>query len=595
MVLDSDPILFSNWIGAALLTFLESALVLGFVALVGGFVVAAFRYGPVGGGDVTYRMLKNAFRDTIAVSPRRILALAWLAAQEAIRRRVLVGFAIFLLILLFAGWFLDTKSNDPAKLYLSFVLTATTYLVLLIALFLSVFSLPADIKNHTIYTIVTKPVRPGEIVLGRILGFSAIGTVLLAVMGLFSYVFVVRVLNHTHEVDVASLHGAANDPSGSLTGRTSVEQNHRHQLTLDAEGNGSTDMVQGHFHEIDARSDGDQPTYVMGPPQGLLMARVPAYGKLRFKDRAGKVSERGISVGKEWKYHSYVEGGTLAAAIWTFSDITPERFPDGLPLEMTIRVFRSYKGDIEKAIRGSLVLKNPRTQRASGDQLFEAKDFYIDQRNIPRKLTDSTGKPLDLFDDLVDDGEVEVWLTCLDDSQYFGAAKGDVYLRARDASFTLNFVKSYLGIWVQMLLVTSFGVMFSTFLSGAVAMMATLSALVLGFRTQFILDVAKGVIQGGGPIESFIRIIKQQNVTTQLEPGLTTDIVQTVDRGFMFFMTSVTSLLPNFNNFSNVNYLAHGFDIPPDVVLVQICTALGYLAAVFAIGYFFLKTREVAR
>ena len=51
--------------------------------------------------------------------------------------------------------------------------------VLALALFLGVFSLPNDIQNRTIFTIVTKPVRPLEIVLGRILGFGAIGTLLL--------------------------------------------------------------------------------------------------------------------------------------------------------------------------------------------------------------------------------------------------------------------------------------------------------------------------------------------------------------------------------------------------------------------------------
>ncbi|HEV3023825.1 MAG TPA: hypothetical protein VGX76_15225, partial [Pirellulales bacterium] len=224
MVLESEPPIFVNWIGVALLTFFESAIILGLAALVIGYLIAAFRHGPLAGGDVTYRMLRDAARDFVSLSPRRILALAWLAVQEAIRRHVLVGFAVFLLILLFAGWFLDTTTNDPAALYLSFVLTATTYLVLLIALFLSVFSLPADIKNHTIYTIVTKPVRPGEIVLGRIFGFSVIGTLLLAVMGLISYFFVVRALNHTHEVDVASLHGVPNDSSGVRTGRTTSAQ-----------------------------------------------------------------------------------------------------------------------------------------------------------------------------------------------------------------------------------------------------------------------------------------------------------------------------------------------------------------------------------
>ena len=595
MTLESVPPIFWNWIWPALQFFLQAAAILGCTALAVGFLVSAFRYGPVAGGDMTYQMLRTGVRDMLALSPRRILALAWLAVQESLRRRVLVGFGVFLLILLFAGWFLDSKTNDPATLYLSFVLTATTYLVLLMALFLSAFSLPADIKNHTIYTIVTKPVRPGEIVLGRILGFSAIGTVLLAVMGLFSYVFVVRVLNHSHEVELASLKPASSDTSAKSAGRTSAAQNHRHQVTIDADGKGSTDIVQGHFHYIDPQLDGEKTTYVLGPPQDLLTARVPQYGTLRFKDRDGKGIDRGISVGNEWKYRSFVEGGTPAAAVWTFQNITPERYPDRVPIEMTIRVFRSYKGDIEKGILGSLVLKNPRTGRSSRMETFRAKEFTIDSRNIPRKLADEKGKPIDLFDDLVADGELEIWLQCIDSSQYFGVAPADFYLRAADASFPLNFLKSYLGIWVQMLLVTSFGVMFSTFLSGAVAMMATLASVVLGFFTKFVFDVAQGSVEGGGPIESLIRLVNQRNVTVQMEPGLTRDAVQGADAVFMFFMKSITSLLPDFRQFSNVDYVAHGFDIPPDTLGVQMFSGLGYVVAVFAIGYYFLRTREMAR
>ncbi len=324
---------------------------------------------------------------------------------------------------------------------------------------------------------------------------------------------------------------------------------------------------------------------------------MPQYADtLRFKDGSGKGADRGISVGKEWKYHSYIEGGTLAAAIWTFSDVTPERYPEGgLPLEMTIRVYRSWKGDVEKGIRGTLLVKNPVTGRASALFTFVAKDFYVDKLFIPRKLTDSTGHPLDLFDDLAANGVIDVVVQCVDDTQYFGVARGDLYLRSRDASFAMNFVKSFLGIWMQMLVVTSFGVMFSTILSGPVAMLATLTALVLGFRAQFIVDVARGAIEGGGPLESFIRLIRQQNVTLQLEPGLTTTIVQGIDGVFMAFMTAVTGMLPNFGKFNTIDYLAKGYDIPPDVVLVQIFTALGYLAAVFAIGYLCLRTREVAR
>ncbi len=596
MVLENALPPFDVWIGPALLFFGVAVAMLAVLALLAGYLVAAFRYGPLGGGDVVFRTLRTAVFDLFSMSPRRIAALAWLAIQESLRRRVLVGFGVFVLILLFAGWFLDPQSTDPASLYLSFVLTATNFLVLLMALFLSAFSLPADIKNHTIYTIVTKPVRPGEIVLGRIVGFATIGTFLLAIMGVISYFFVVRVVDHTHEVEIASLEPIANDASGAVTGRTTLDANHRHQVTIDADGVGSTDTVQGHWHEVDAVKDGDETTYVIGPPRDLYTARVPAYPtSLRFKDRTGRGSDRGISVGYEWSYRSFIEGATLASATWTFHNITPERFPDGLPIELTVRVFRSHKGDIEQGILGSLVLKNPTTGRTSGITTFRAKDNQIDERFIKRKLTDPEGNPIDLFDDLVSDGQLEIELQCLDESQYFGVALPDIYIRARDASFSINFLKSYVGIWAQMLLVTSFGVMFSTFLSGAVAMMATAAALVLGFFSQFIHEVAVGIVEGGGPTEALMRTLTQRNQTTELEPSLTKSVIQAVDSVFMFFMEWVTSLLPDFRRFSDVDYLAYGFDIPPNVLGIQVVSAIGYVIALSAIGYFFLRTREVAR
>ena len=54
-----------------------------------------------------------------------------------------------------------------------------------------------------------------------------------------------------------------------------------------------------------------------------MRARVPRWGKLRFLDRQGVEKQRGISVGSEWTYRSFIEGNTQAAAIWTFTDITP--------------------------------------------------------------------------------------------------------------------------------------------------------------------------------------------------------------------------------------------------------------------------------
>ena len=90
---------------------------------------------------------------------------------------------MFILILLFAGWFLDPGSTIPRGSTSTSCSTATSYLVLLLALFLSSLSLPADIKSRTLHTVVTKPVRASEVVLGRIVGFAAVVTLLLLLDG----------------------------------------------------------------------------------------------------------------------------------------------------------------------------------------------------------------------------------------------------------------------------------------------------------------------------------------------------------------------------------------------------------------------------
>src|SRR5690606_668711 len=143
----------------AILTFLLNVVALSVVGALFAYLVAALRHGPGEAFYVVAQGISNGIKEFRQTSLRRTWAMARLAVKEAIRRRVVVGFVVFLVALLFAGWFIDVRSDQPARLYMGFVLTATNYMVLLLALFLSAFSLPADIKNKTIYTVATKPVR----------------------------------------------------------------------------------------------------------------------------------------------------------------------------------------------------------------------------------------------------------------------------------------------------------------------------------------------------------------------------------------------------------------------------------------------------
>lgn len=572
------------------------------------FVIASFQYGP---SEAFYYVARAMFsavtEDLPRFSPRRTFAVAKLAVQEAIRNRVLVGFGVFVILLLFAGLFLDVSNSNPARVYLSFVLHSTNYLVLLMALFLSTFSLPNDIKNRTIYTVVTKPVRASEIVLGRILGFSAVGTAMLVGMGLLSYGFVWRGLSHSHEVEAASL-VEEKDADGKvirITGTTTLDAHHRHTFEIGPEGTGRTDVVANHWHEVQRLADGK---FRVSAPKGQLVAKAPEYGKLQIYDRTGQPAEKGINVGNEWEYRGYIEGGTpgvqtRAAGVWTFSGVTPDKYRDGLPLEMTIRVFRSYKGDIKRGVLGEIVIRNPNKDakvKRSGPILFESKEFVADFHLIPTELNAEAGGAagggkIDLFRDLVDNGRVEVEIRCVDSQQYFGIATPDLYLRPADAAFEWNFFKAFVSIWLQMLLVTSFGVMFSTFLTGPVAMMATLSAVVLGFFGDFVRGISSGEIYGGGPIESMIRMIIQENVMNELElNSIAVTVLKAIDWVLMGMLTAGTYILPDYTQFDTATFVADGYNIFGDLVAQQLTMAFVYFVVVTIVGYFFLKTREIA-
>jgi ABC-type transport system involved in multi-copper enzyme maturation permease subunit len=518
---------------------------------------------------------------------------------------------VFTVLLLFAGWFLDPNSPNPARLYISFMMTTTSYLVLLLALFLSTFSLPNDIKNRTIYTVVTKPVRATEIVLGRMLGFSIVGTFLLAAMGVMSYVFVVRGLSHSHAVAIGDLlpddsgpagKGASEGHAEAWKGHTRSAQQHRHEMHVDASGHARVEAANGHWHDltIDKQLLSGSPsakaaTVETGPAEGLFLARVPIYGKLRFQDRDGHEAEKGISVGDEWTYRSYIAGGTLAAAIWSFENVSEKDFPDGLPLELTISIFRTQMGDIVSGIPASLSLRNPATGLKVEAKVFPAKEFVNDVQFVPRKLQAPDGHTLDLYRDLVsEDGRLEIWLQCGAPAQYFGMAQPDLYIRARDGSFAWNFVKGYLGIWLQMELLLAFGVTFSTFLSGPIAMVATLGVLLGGLCSPFIQEVASEKAPGGGPAESMIRLLTQDNVVTPLEPGLRTTFAKMFDKVAEKGFGVLATLLPNFGQLDYSEYLASGFDIDWNTVLIGIFTAIGFAIPVYLAGYFFFKTREVA-
>ncbi|HMP59302.1 MAG TPA: hypothetical protein PKD86_08105, partial [Gemmatales bacterium] len=131
--------------------------------------------------------------DLTRFSPRRLWAIARFSIVEAVRRKVLWSFALLLLVFLFASWFIPASRVDRQwSTYVGLVYFIMSALMLVTASVVACFSIPTDIKNLSIQTVVTKPVQRFEIVLGRILGLVLLMTAVLAVAVHLSLLYVVR-------------------------------------------------------------------------------------------------------------------------------------------------------------------------------------------------------------------------------------------------------------------------------------------------------------------------------------------------------------------------------------------------------------------
>ncbi|HEX6986171.1 MAG TPA: hypothetical protein VF170_12395, partial [Planctomycetaceae bacterium] len=154
-------------IGPALVTWLLVVAAVAAVAVVASALVG-LATGGLGGVKRALAGLGRGLIDLARVSPGRVYAISQLTFREALRRKALLVFVVFALLFMFAGWFLvdsEQRPNELVEVLVAFVLTTISFLVLPVALLLSCWGIPEDIRRRSLHTVVTKPVRRSEVVL----------------------------------------------------------------------------------------------------------------------------------------------------------------------------------------------------------------------------------------------------------------------------------------------------------------------------------------------------------------------------------------------------------------------------------------------
>ena len=534
-----DPIPF-NWLEALK----HFAFVFGssmVLALVVCLVVGVITRGAKGFVDVFSGVL-DFFVQIIHISPRRIWSLSVLTIRESLRQKILFVFIIFAVLFMFAGWFLAGAADRPdlqVQSYIDFVLKAISWLVIPIMLLLACWSLPEDIRLRTIHTVVTKPVYRIEIVMGRMLGFTVLGTAILLVMGGVGYVWINRQVPDTAKESLVSKVPIYGDIS--FTNREGAPA---------ASGINVGDIWMYR-------------SYI----EGATKAR--AIYKFEGVDESDAIDDK----------------LNLQASFEAFRTHKGDMEKGGILYELTFV-------NEDKGLR---VDTSPMINKE-----YTENRLQIDRKLSQKKNEGEADQEVvtyDIFDDLVDkDGNLTVEVACLEAGQLLGMARPDLFIRTPDRSFMVGYSKAILGIWLPMVLVIMLGVTVSCFVKGPVAILTTFTVVMVGFMSkEYMNEILSGKMQASGAIEAWYRLLTHMNSQTELPNGPVKGIIVVVDGGIRNFLWLCQQIIPNFGIFSNMReYVIKGFDVSWSAALLPgLLTTAAYILPCLLISFYSLKLREL--
>ena len=638
---------------------IQGNTVRGAVSIADGFVFGFRMAATFMGYVVLLKVAFMIFGEIAAIRFRRLYSIAKVAVIESNRRMwaPYVVVTVFLVILAFTHWFLTPpRAAEMGRLYVGTLTLLCSLLLTVMITLLTPLSLPQDIQNQTIYTIVSKPVRRIELIWGRMLGFMAIVTVLTFIFGGISLLYLWRTVG------------------GTITATETA-------AVKAAEQNKVTEAKQLREQAAQLRT--------------RMAARVPNYGLLTFLDSKGVPHLQGIDVGQEQSMReprSHIEGATPSTAIWNFGILPDPMTPAGVPPEPidrrvpiddllfgnTVETLNNRTFDLRYQIAAAeqeQVAPNLPAARANQltkiiastrDELQKATDAYnklkeqadsldlaardavdpaavqaakekaaaLHSPAIPMEMTFNVyrttkgrvGDPV--YAELLatnprtgqeyqeifpireyytnklavpssllvgSAGALKVEIRCLSSTQYLGMAQSDLFLLTSSGDFGTNFMKGLFGIWLQAMVLTAIGVFAGTFLSWPVALLTTIFFFIAGqVAFAFLLDFTRQSIIGGGPFESLIRLLTHDNQMSDLNPTLAVVTAKTFDSIVMPVMSRLVYIVPNFSALDVSNIVADGFAVSWGLLISNFLLAVAYALPFSIAGYFILKNREVA-
>lgn len=119
-----------------------------------------------------------------------IWAVAINTIRQALRIKVAAVFTILLFVLLPVLGFTatgDETLKGRLQTFVSYALSLMSFLLCLLTIIVSIYSVTSDIEQRQIYTVLTKPIRRIQYIMGKLLGVIALDVILLVLFSAIIY------------------------------------------------------------------------------------------------------------------------------------------------------------------------------------------------------------------------------------------------------------------------------------------------------------------------------------------------------------------------------------------------------------------------
>jgi hypothetical protein len=378
---------------------------------------------------------------------RSIWAVAVNTVKQALRLKIAAVFIVLLLVLLpvmglkMTG---DGTLKGHLQAFISYSLSLTALLLALLTIFTATYTLTSDVKDKQVYTVLAKPIRRFEFVLGKLLGVIILDAVLLLLFSVIIYSIII-LLPGFIKADDEQLAQVRNE---FFTARASLRPN---EPDISAE-------VDDIYNKL--KKSGELPAGVDENP----VARRNYRKELATRIGLGK---RAAAVGEELH--------------WEFSNVRPE--------DPNQTLFVRFKYDVavnpqDQQIYSRWLIGDVRQIQATG--VIETPLYSMERKDLIQTFHEFS-VPADA---VAADGYVALAFqnVPLNETVVIFPFEDGIELLYKADTFTANFVRAVLLVFVRLVFLAALAVFAGSFLSFPVAILLCLAVFAMANMSGFISE-----------------------------------------------------------------------------------------------------------